>query len=89
MHLMLECIMRTTIAIDDQLLAQAKRLASAERLTLGEFVEEALRRALTEPRQRKPLMLPVFTGGTGMNPGIDPTSNRSLYDAMDDSGDLR
>ena len=32
--------------------------------------------------------LPVFQGGGGVMPGIDLSSNRSMFDAMDDPADL-
>lgn len=82
--------MRTTLAIDDSLLAAAKTRAAAAGQTLGSYVEEALRLRLTAPAPTaRPVSLPVFTRGTGLAPGIDPSSNRSLYDALDDAGDLR
>lgn len=79
--------MRTTVNIDDQLLAQAKRRAAARNLTLGEYVEEAVRHELlSESAKRVPISLPVFTRGTGMRPGIEAT-NRGLYDALDANGE--
>lgn len=79
--------MRTTVNIDDRLLAVAKRRAAERRLTLGEFVEEAVRRELVrEIGQRAPVSLPVFSRGTGLRPGVDG-SNRGLYDALDASGE--
>ena len=81
--------MRTTIAIDDHILAAAKQRAAARQQTLGEYVEGAVRRSLVEldDRSGNPV-IPVFTRGGGLRPGIDLTSNRSLYDALDASGDL-
>lgn len=80
--------MRTTISIDDRLLDYAKARAAAAGQTLGAYVEEALRMRLTTVAAPTPAPdLPVFTRGTGFRPGIDPTSNRSLYDALDDAGD--
>ena len=81
--------MRTTLAIDDRLLMAAKARAAASGETLGAYVEESLRLRLTAnavPKQR--VDLPVFVRGTGLRPGIDPSSNRSLFDALDDAGDL-
>ncbi|MFD4421282.1 type II toxin-antitoxin system VapB family antitoxin [Agromyces sp. NPDC058484] len=79
--------MRTTVNIDDNLLASAKRRAAARNLTLGEFVEEAVRQELIrESAARAPISLPVFTRGTGMRPGIDGSSNRALFDALDADG---
>jgi hypothetical protein len=40
--------MRTTVSIDDELLAAAKRLARREGRTVGQVVEEALRRRLAD-----------------------------------------
>lgn len=81
--------MRTTLSIDDQLLEVAKKRAHRSGMTLGSYVEDALRRQLaaqSSPRAR--VDIPVFTRGTGMRPGIDAASNRSLFDALDASGDL-
>lgn len=73
--------------IDDRLLAVAKRRAAERHLTLGEFVEEAVRRELvSEAARSQPVSLPVFTRGTGMRPGVDG-SNRGLYDALDANGE--
>jgi hypothetical protein len=75
--------MRTTIALDDQLLASAKRRARERGETLGQIVEDALRRELAEPAEVEPLAVPVFRGGGGPLPGIDLTSNRALREALD------
>lgn len=81
--------MRTTVAIDDKLLAAAKRRALESGQTLGEYVEDSLRRNLVG-RDATPTVptIPVFTRGTGVRAGIDVTSNRALFDALDASGDL-
>ncbi|HSZ69730.1 MAG TPA: hypothetical protein VK756_05145 [Solirubrobacteraceae bacterium] len=75
--------MRTTIALDDHLLASAKRRARERGETLGQVVEDALRRELTEPAAVEPPEVPVFQGGGGPLPGIDLTSNRALREALD------
>lgn len=89
MHVMhYDCIMRTTIAVDDELLARAKLRAANRRLTLGQYIEEALRRdLLTDDTPRQRVELPVFPGGR-VQPGIDLSSNRDLYDALDEEGPL-
>ena len=81
--------MRTTLSIEDALLARAKKRAARRGQTLGQYVESAVRRDLVapEPTGSAP-ELPTFTRGTGMCPGIDASSNRALYDALDSSGDL-
>ena len=42
--------MKTTIEIADDLLARARRVATRERKTLRELIEEALRERLARPR---------------------------------------
>jgi hypothetical protein len=80
--------MRTTVAIDDELLARAKRRAATRHLTLGQYVEEALRRdLLADAAPSHEINLPVFEGGR-VRPGIDLSSNRDLYDALDEDGTL-
>lgn len=76
--------MRTTISVDDNLLRAAKRAARRAGVTLGEFISMALRRELARsPRSDDEVEIPVFTGGTGMRPGIDATSTAALLEALD------
>lgn len=75
--------MRTTVSIDDELLAAAKRRAQADGRTLGEVVEIALRRELAGHEPEAGPEVPVFTGGTGPRPGLDLTSNRAIAEALD------
>lgn len=81
-------IMRTTIAISDELLLAAKRLARERGQTLGQVIEGALRREVAIPMQshRRPVV-PVFHGGSGARPGIDLSSNRALYEALDEDAE--
>jgi hypothetical protein len=78
--------MRTTVAIDDQLLLTAKERARALGLTLGQYVERALQRAAATDALPTPgpPPLPVFRGGRGTRPGVDIDSNRALAEALDD-----
>lgn len=82
--------MRTTVAIDDELLAAAKRRARARGTTLGAVVEAALRRELSAGAAlaAPPPALPVFHGGSGPRRGLDLTSNRALHEALDAELDL-
>ena len=79
--------MKTTLNLDDDLLARAKALAAIERKSLTRLIEEGLslrlRKAGLERQGPKPV-IPVFRGGAGLRAGIDPSSNRSLLDACDD-----
>lgn len=75
--------MRTTVAIDDNLLAAAKTRARQQGATLGELVEAALRRELADREPAAIVPLPVFTAGTGPRPGVDLRSNRALAELLD------
>lgn len=85
--------MRTTLSVDDHLLAAAKQRARARGQTLGQVVEDALRRELAEPAHAEPTVeIPVFRAGRGPQPGVDLRSNRALAEVLDgDTGltDLR
>ena len=77
--------MRTTVSVDDELLAAARARASAEGVTLSQVVEAGLRRELasaTEDGEAPPV--PVFRGGTGPRPGVDLTSNAALHELLDE-----
>jgi hypothetical protein len=79
--------MKTTLDINDQLLADAKRLALAQQSSLTRIIEEGLRlrlQAQALPVSRRKVNLPVFKGGSGLLPGIDPLSNKSFLEAMGD-----
>jgi hypothetical protein len=81
--------MRTTISISDELLAAAKRRARERGQTLGEVVDAALQRELSETGDLGDVpAVPVFRGGTGPRPGIDLTSNRALHEALDENLEL-
>ena len=75
--------MRTTVTIDDNLLLLAKERAAQQGKTLGDLVETSLHFYLAMPKPVAGPPLPVFEGGTGLAPGIDPASNASLFDAAD------
>lgn len=82
-------IMRTTISIDDEVLASAREQARSRGQTLGQFVEDSLRRQLAATDRRGPRpVVPVYRGGTGPRPGLDLTSNRALFEALDEGLEL-
>ena len=81
--------MRTTISIDDELLATARERARAQGQTLGQFVESSLRRQLAVGECGGPRpAVPVYRSGTGPRPGLDLTSNRALIEALDEDLEL-
>lgn len=79
--------MKTTLDLNDQLLADAKVLAAQQRTSLTRLIEEGLQLRLraqatgsTRVRQR----LPVFDGQGGLVSGVDPRSNKALLEALGD-----
>jgi hypothetical protein len=77
--------MRTTVRLDEHLLAQAKQYAAASGKTLTAVLEDALREALARrspPIRRKRVRLPVFNGG-GVRPGVDLDDSSSLLELME------
>lgn len=78
--------MRTTIAIDDNLLRQTKALAVETNRTVGQVVEDALRVVLTvrEAGSATVAPLPVY-GGSGVLPGVDLSDAAALLDVMDEA----
>ena len=83
---MLRC-MRTTIRLDDSLLAEAKGLAARTGRTLTKVVEDALRETLARSRSSgrppAPVKLPTHKG-RGLQRGVDLDSSAALLDVMDD-----
>ena len=78
--------MKTTLDINDQLLANAKVLAARQRTSLTRLIEEGLQmrlRAQAAPPRGKP-RLPVFKGRGGLVAGVDPLSNKALLEALGD-----
>jgi len=79
--------MKTTLDIDDSLLASAKAMAVRQRTSLTRLIEQGLqlrlRSATAMPKTGKP-DIPVFNGRGGLVAGLDPGSNKSLLNAADD-----
>lgn len=77
--------MRTTISIDDHLLAEAKRQAITRGTTLGAVVEDALRVSLASgsKRQDEPFHL-TTVGGAGLRPGVDINDSAGLVELMEE-----
>ena len=76
--------MRTTIRLDDQLLAETKQLAAQTGRTLTAVVEDALRETLARRKrsvERAPVSLKTVSG-RGLLPGIDLDDSAALLDIM-------
>ena len=78
--------MKTTLDINDSLLATAKALAARQQTTLTRLIEEGLqlrlRSSRTTPKANK-RKLPVFHGRGGLVVGLNPLSNKAMLDAVD------
>ena len=79
-------LMKTTLDINDALLASAKALAAQQRTSLTRLIEEGLQlrlrssQASTKVSKRK---IPVFKGRGGLVAGLNASSNKALLDAAD------
>jgi hypothetical protein len=79
--------MKTTLDLNDALLADAKALAARQRTSLTRLIEEGLQlrlRSARGPARGGTPHLPVFKGRGGLVPGVDPTSNKALLAALGD-----
>ena len=79
--------MKTTLDLNDQLLANAKALAAQQRTSLTRLIEEGLQlrlRVKTPTPSKGRTRLPVFKGRGGLVAGVDPQSNKSLLEALGD-----
>lgn len=78
---------KTTLNLNDQLVADAKALAARQRTTLTRLIEEGLQlrlRAYASAPLRTGVQLPVFKGRGGLVKSVDPLSNRALLEALGD-----
>ncbi|MEO8132890.1 MAG: DUF6364 family protein [Betaproteobacteria bacterium] len=79
--------MKTTLDINDTILANAKALAAQERTSLTRLIEEGLQlrlRSTQIPTTRVKRRIPVFKGRGGLVAGVNPNSNKAMLDAADD-----
>jgi hypothetical protein len=73
--------MKTTLIIDDAVMAQLKQEAVRQGRTMSEMVEEALRLLLQSQKSRRPLSpLPSFKSGGHL---VDIADRDALYQAME------
>ena len=79
--------MRTTIDLPDDLLSEAKERAVREGRSLSEVVGDAVRSSFTRtaPPAERATKLPTFTGGGGLQPGVDLDDSAALLDLMERS----
>ncbi len=75
-----------TIALDEAIVRMARIRAIQEGTSVSAKVRDFLAQyanAAAQPLPSKPVDLPIFRGGGGLLPGIDPSSNKSMLDAAD------
>ncbi len=73
--------MKTTLNIDDTVMARLKEEAARRRTTMSALVESALRSLLdAKPKPVALPPLPSFDGGAFL---VDISDRNALYDAMD------
>ena len=73
--------MKTTLNIDDSVIAELKREAARQGRTMSELVESALRLLLRAQRKREKIVaLPTFRSGGTL---VDIADRDALYHAME------
>ncbi len=78
-----DACMRTTLTIDDDLMARLQDEAHRRRVPFRDVVNAALRRALTGSRgAKKPVSLKTYA--SKLRSGFDPTGFNHLVDDLDD-----
>jgi len=79
--------MRTTLSLDDELLASVKLVAARNHRTIGSVVEDALRRFLTdEATPRTPVELPDFAYRGSVLDGVDLYDKESMARVLGEAG---
>jgi plasmid stability protein len=81
---MLVC-MRTTLQLNDELVADAKIAAARRGRTLSQFIEDALRQAMAprDGEKRPPVAVPTSQGAP--RPGVNLDDSAGLLDVMDET----
>ena len=76
---------RTTVRIEEHVLADAKILAAKTGRTLTRLIEDVLRETIgrrSVARTRQPIRLPTVNG-RGLQPGVDLDDTSALLDLME------
>jgi len=77
--------MQTTIQLDDDLLAQATKLAREKGCDLSRLIEETLRDKIAPrpPIAQQTIVRLITVGGTGVRPGVDLNNSAALLTLME------
>ena len=80
--------MRTTVTIDDHLLAEAKLIAARTHRTIGSVLEDALRTLIDAQNlpasSGRKYELATFPTGGGLQPGVDLNDRDQIEELLDD-----
>ena len=84
--------MRTTVNIDDRLLAEAKLIAARQHRTIGSVLEDALRQLIDDlaatPAGRADYQLHTFVPERpGLLPGVDLEDKELMAELLDGDAD--
>ena len=82
--------MRTTLNIDEELLAAYKQLAAHAHASLSRVIQDALREALTLRQARDarpPIRLEAFAESGGLVPGVDLANHAALSEVLEQPND--
>jgi Arc/MetJ family transcription regulator len=88
-HPYVSMTMRTTVRLDPDLLAEAKKAAAIRGKTLTAVIEDALRESLgrrNDSRKRTKVRLPTFRG-KGVQPGVNLDDSAALLELMESDRD--
>jgi len=78
--------MRTTVRLNEALLARARQEAARRGITLTALIEQGLDLALRSPlkhQQTSAIVLPVCSATGGTRPGVNLDSGAELLDGME------
>lgn len=82
--------MRTTIRLDDELLAELKIFAASSGKTLTGVIEDAVRAMLARQRmvgEERSLVNLTTVAGQGLQPGVDLNDSAALLTLMEEADD--
>ncbi len=84
-----QAVTNLTISLDDAVVRKARIRAIEEGTSVSAKVREFLAQYAKVDSTGSSVLpeLPVFKGGAGLQPGIDPGSNKSMLQAADDLDD--
>lgn len=78
--------MKTTLNINDSLLAEAKAFAAQQQISLTRLIEEGLQlrlRARKIHSQKTKQQIYVYKGRGGLVAGLNPLRNKAMWDATE------